>query len=160
MAKQYSTRGNTPLYVALIGIVGYFLYEAFKNKAGASTPTALPSASGVDSIPLDSSVIAVVPQGGGQSLVVSAPQPLPGSMAPTTAAVTNAASIWSQLAPTQAFQSGYINFGSGSQVPASLFQYGNTATDGSGNYFVSWAGGVWQLGAQDNQGNWSATQIA
>lgn len=78
----------------------------------------------------------------------------------TTAAQVNAAvSFWSTLTPVVPLASGYIVFPSGSQAAAATFGGGNTAMDGSGNLYVSWAGNAYQLGDKDSAGNYPALLV-
>lgn len=149
-----------------VGIGGWLLYSAFKNRAAAQGtpaggmvgPGLMPggtyspgslnaSVPGVsfDVSPLDPSIL--------RSTLTAVP-------AVTASQVAQAQSFWSTLSPVIPPSSGYIVFPSGSQAAATLFGGGNTAMDGNGNLYVQWAGQVYQLGAQDSAGNYPATRVS
>jgi hypothetical protein len=77
----------------------------------------------------------------------------------SSAQVSGAQRFWSTLQPVAPLDEGYIAFPSGSQVAASLMGGGNTAMDANGNYYVFWAGQVYQLGSMDSSGNWPARSV-
>ncbi len=81
---------------------------------------------------------------------------LPGAGAPSAGDVSNAASFWNSLGGGGSLSSGYINFPSGSQAAASLFQ---VRSDAYGSPYVQWAGRVYILTGPDSMGNYTATQI-
>lgn len=135
------------------------------QNAGRSPPggDALPTASGGASstytpAALDASVpgVSFAPSTLDPSILTSTLTAVP---AVTTQQLSQASTFWSTLTPVAAIDSGYITFPSGSQVAASLMSGGNTAMDGNGNYYVMWAGQVYQLGAQDSSGNWPARAV-
>lgn len=99
------------------------------------------------------------PSGGGNYPIQAGTQnipELPGSMATTAGAITNAASFWNSLGSGDALASGYINFPSGSQAAAALFP---VRTDVYGSPYIQWAGQVYILMGPDSMGNYTATQI-
>lgn len=87
---------------------------------------------------------------------LSTPGVLPAALATSSAQVSVAADLWSTLQPVAPIDSGFIHFPTGTQAAASLLGAGNTRMDGNGNYYVLWAGQVYQLGNQDSSGNWPA----
>jgi hypothetical protein len=154
--------------VAGLGIGGYLLYSLLKNKAfagvqntaaGTFTSTNRPAAGNpYTAAALNASVpgVSFAPSTVQPGVLVSTLTAVPAVTGQQTAA---AQQLWSTLSPVQPLDSGYITFPSGSQVAASLLGGGNTAMDGNGNYYVSWAGQVYQLGSQDSAGNWPALLV-
>lgn len=140
----------SPMMIAVLGVGAFIVYQIFKSRsgvAGAATLQQLPPSGTATVTPI-------------QSTLVSAPQPLPGSMAATSGQLSTAASFWQSLTPVQPIPNGYINFPSGAQAAAAAFGYGNTAMDSAGNYYVLWGGQVFELGSMDANGNWPATLAA
>lgn len=161
------SRTSQMLLVGGLGIGGWLLYSVFKNTASAATPTGVvgtPAGGGSKTNPY--SVAALDASVPGVSFAPSTLQPgvltstLTAVPAVTGGQVAAAQSFWSTLSPVAAIDSGYITFPSGSQVAASLLGGGNTAMDGNGNYYVSWAGQVYELGSQDSSGNWPALLVS
>ncbi len=111
----------------------------------SSNPSVLPPT------PLATSTPALPIQAGTQN----SPE-LPDTMAPTAAEVSASGSFWDRLQPVQSVDSGYINFPSGAQAAATLFQ---TRMDANGQYYVQWGGLVYVLGSQDSSGNWPAQPV-
>lgn len=153
MAKAVRSRGSNVGLVLGLGAVGFLAYAIFGRKATAATAvlpgTVPPAPSGA----LPGPVL--------QPIAVSAmalPE-LPGAGAVTGAQVAAATSFWGSLTPVGAIDSGYINFPDGTQAAAATFGAGNTRMDGLGNYYVQWAGQVFQIGSQDADGNWPATPV-
>lgn len=151
-----------------LGVLGWFLYETFKNKAQAgvkpiASAATLPYTNGA-SIPYSPAALnASVP---GVSFAPSSYDPailtstLTGSPAVTGNQVAAAASFWSTLMPVNPPDSGYITFPSGSQAAAATFVNGNTRMDSGGTYYVLWGGQVYQLGQMDSAGNWPALPVS
>lgn len=147
-----------PIHIALLAIGGYVAYTLWKNTASAAAlgSNAISAGNGWDAI----AAAAGLTNTSG-TLTQPALAPLPGDSAPTSQQVSSAINFWSTLTPEPALASGYINFPSGSQAGASLFGYGLTAKDNSGNYYVQWAGGVYRVAnTPDTQGNWASVQVA
>lgn len=94
---------------------------------------------------------------GAAASMLTPPAELPGSAAPTTAALTAAGTFWDTLTPVNAIASGYVELPSGAEVPAAEFSAGLTRTDAAGNYFIQWGGETYRIGDMDAQGNWPAT---
>lgn len=132
--------------VLAIGGIG-LIYLIYKNSAAAKAAGAAAS--------LAPGATAALPGPSSSSLgpldITAQYETVP---AVTSGQVASAASLWASLTPAQVIVSGYIDFPSGSQAAASLFE---PRTDASGNYYVQWAGQVYVLGAMDAQGNWPAT---
>lgn len=124
---------NSQMMVAGIGLIG-LLYWYSTRKASAATPV-FPNAS--------------------SGLSIAPPAPVPGSFAPTGSAVTAAAAVWANLAPTSGPTTGYVNFPTGSQAAAAFLPW---ATDGAGNYYTQWAGQIYIVGVgyTDPNGNYTA----
>jgi hypothetical protein len=98
---------------------------------------------------------AIAPAGTGGP--VSSPAWSPGSMATTAGALSATNAIWANLTPTTGPYAGFVNFPTGSQAPAGLLQW---AADGSGNYYVQWAGHIYLVPLlTDSQGNYTAGQL-
>ncbi len=142
-----SKRSSCTLWAALLlggGALVYLMkHSAAAKAAGAAGSMLSPGGS-------SSSSSALAP------IDVSASYELPGSSAPTASAISSSSSFWGTLTPTAAITSGYINFPSGSQAAAADFF---PRMDSAGNYYVQWAGLVYELGFMDAQGNWPATLV-
>lgn len=157
---------RTVLVVGGVGLLGYLLYRQVKSMAAQDMANASRAGTGAgtaSSNPYSASALnASVP---GVSFAPSSLQP--GILQSTLAAVPAitadrvqaAVSFWGTLTPVVPLASGYIVFPSGSQAAASLFGGGNTAMDGDGNLYVSWAGNVYQLGSKDSAGNYPALLV-
>jgi len=70
--------------------------------------------------------------------------------------IGSAADYWARMAPAQGFDSGYVNFPSGSQAAAALFP---VRVDVYGSPYVQWAGQLYILTGPDASGNYNATQV-
>lgn len=141
--------GGIPAWGWLLGGGGLLAYLFYSRRASASTPVGP-----VSHLPPQGSVSQTVPlpiQAGTQNI----PE-LPGSGAVTAPQVAASGSFWDSLTPVQSIDSGYINFPTGSQAAATLFQ---TRMDDQGNYYVQWAGLTYLLGSQDSSGNWPAVPV-
>ena len=152
-------RSSNLLWIAGIGVGGWFLWSAFKNKANAATPPTTASSAGnpytagalnasvpgvsFDTSPLDTTILRST---------LTAPALNAGQL-------SAADNFWNSLSPVSPPDSGYITFPSGSQVPASLMHGGNTRMDQFGTYYVQWGGQVYQLGMMDSAGNWPALPV-
>lgn len=137
MAKRDSLTGAMVGFGLLAG-----LYFFLTRKASATTVT---SPGGVTT--------TTYPAGGG-TVVVSAPQPVPGSIAPVGSQISAAAAIWQNLTPMTGPQQGYVNFPSGTQAAAALLPF---AVDELGNAYTKWAGQLYIVTlTPDAQGNFSA----
>ncbi len=137
-----SLLSNPLLWVAALGIGGFALFKS-QSASAQGSPLSTPL--------LPGNAPAQPVQAGTQNI----PE-LPGSMAVTSPQVSSAASYWATLAPVQGFDSGYINFPSGSQAAAALFP---VRADVYGSPYVQWAGVLFILTGPDSSGNYTATQI-
>lgn len=81
---------------------------------------------------------------------------LPGSGATTASQVGRSATLWSEMSYAPAPTSGYVNFPSGAQAAAALFQ---VKVDPAGRQIVQWAGRNYALGPQDAMGNYPAILV-
>ena len=79
-----------------------------------------------------------------------------GVLAPSAPVIELSGSFWDSLAPSNPLPSGYVDFPSGSQAAAALL---TTRVDALGNAYVQWAGQTYELGAQDDAGNYPATLV-
>lgn len=103
------------------------------------TTPSMPSLPGINLSPID---------------VSSALPELPGSIAVTAAQAAQGTSLWDGLSSAPTLVSGWVNFPSGSQAAASLFE---VRADAAGNNYVEWSGQVYQLSGPDDSGNYTAT---
>ena len=132
--------------IALLG--GAWLLMSRKASAASPPSSGPPASSGFLTTGF------TVPDAGA---IVSAPLPVPGSIAPTGSAVTAAQAVWSNLTPSSGPNSGWVNFSTGSQAAAALLPW---ATDGSGNYYTQWAGLIYLVNVlPDANGNYSAKPL-
>lgn len=143
---------NTTLVIAGLGIGGWLLYRKIKSMAAQDMANAARAGSLNASVPGVSFAPSSLQPGILQSTLAAVP-------AITADRVQAAVSFWGTLTPVVPLASGYIVFPSGSQAAASLFGGGNTAMDGDGNLYVSWAGNVYQLGSKDSAGNYPALLV-
>lgn len=146
-----ATGNSMMLWLGLLGLGGFALFKS--RSAAAQSPAGGSPAGGILSAPITTvGPVSLLPiQAGTQNI----PE-LPGSMAVTAPTVQGALSFWDTLNPGGSMSSGYINFPSGSQVAATLFQ---TRYDGYGSPYVQWAGLTYILTGPDVSGNYSATQV-
>lgn len=163
------SRRNTYIVMG-VGIGGWLLYSLFKNTAaaqgmaaGQGLPGVVPSAGlpngtqyTVSALDASTPGVSFAPSTVQPGILTSTLTAVPAVTGAATAAAQN---FWSTLQPVAAIDTGYITFPSGSQVAASLMSGGNTAMDGNGNYYVMWAGQVYQIGSQDSAGNWPAMLV-
>lgn len=131
---------KTPYLIAGAGLLAYLLWPRSSSAATGAVSSMLPPPSGV--LPI---------QAGTQNI----PE-LPGVMAPTAGAITGANNFWNSLGGGGSLSSGWINFPSGSQSAAALFQI---RYDVYGSPYIQWAGQVYILTGPDSMGNYTATQI-
>jgi len=165
--RALSSKHSSLMLAAGLGFGGYLLYSLFKNTAQAHTPAPgnAPARPGGFLSPVSYTPAALDVAVPGVSFAPSTLQPgiltsiLTAVPAVTGAQVSAANSFWATLQPVAAIDTGYITFPSGSQVAASLMSAGNTALDANGNYYVLWAGQVYQLGTQTSDGNWPAIPV-
>lgn len=153
VTRAVSTRSGANRWIIGAGLLGMIGWMLLKNKASAATPTlALPAPSSTGGGLLTSPGIGLPIQAGTQSI----PE-LPATMATTSDQLSSAGTFWDTLQPVQSLPSGYINFPSGAQAAAAIFQ---TRMDANGSYYVQWAGLTYVLGNQDSSGNWPAQAVA
>lgn len=142
--------GMSPLiWLGLLGLGGFAL---FKSQSAAAQGTATQPAVPVGANPggLLSSLQLPIQAG-----TLNIPE-LPATMAVTAPQVSGAVSFWDTLNVGSSMSSGYINFPSGSQAAATLFQ---TRYDQYGSPYVQWAGLTYILTGPDVSGNYTATQV-
>jgi len=147
----------------LAGVYALIKNQARAGVAPAGSAAALPydRAGGVAYTP--AALDAAVP---GVSFAPSTVQPgvltsiLTGVPAITATQIAQASDFWNTLQPVNPPNTGYVTFPSGSQVGAAVMGQGNTRMDGNGNYYMLWAGQVYQLGTQDSSGNWPAALVS
>jgi hypothetical protein len=138
--------GISPLvWLGLLGLGGLALFKS--RTASAATFPSLPGSAPAQ----PAGAIGLPIQAGTQNI----PE-LPGEKAPTASQVQSAGPFWDTLTPGTGPSSGYINFPSGTQAAAALFQVRN---DGYGSPYVQWAGLTWILTGPDASGNYTATQV-
>lgn len=137
------------VWLGLLGAGAWALLRS--GKASAATPSGALSAPA--SPPNPGSVLqSMLPiQAGTQNI----PE-LPGSMAVSQPLVSGSTSFWDTLLAGPSIPAGWINFPSGSQAAATLFQ---TRYDVYGSAYVQWAGLSYILVGPDASGNYSATQV-
>ena len=141
-------KGASPwVWLALVGAGAYALLRS--KSAAASTPTLAAPAGPPNPGAVLTSLRPI--QAGTQNI----PE-LPSTLAVTQSQVSGAASFWDTLLQGPAFDSGWINFPSGSQSAATLFQ---TRYDTYGSPYVQWAGLTYILTGPDSSGNYTATRV-
>lgn len=157
------------LIVGGLGVLAYLLYRQMKSMAAQDQYNAsaarqanyglTPSqANAYTAASLNASVpgVSFAPSSLQPGILQSTLTAVPST---TAAQVSAAVSLWSTLTPVVPLASGYIVFPSGAQAAAATFWGGNTAMDGGGNLYVSWAGNVYQLGDKDSAGNYPALLV-
>lgn len=139
MARRRKSSGNLLIGAVVVLGGGYFLLN---RKAQASMVSGN----------VQGGTVNFTPTPGG---LISAPQPVPGAIAPTGSQITAAQAIWQNLTSTTGPNTGFVNFPSGSQAASAFLPW---ATDGSGNYYTQWAGQIYIVGVAqpDSSGNYDA----
>lgn len=146
--RSPASAGMSPwVWLGLLGVGGYALFKS--TSASAATPGNAAPQGPQNPGNLLASLLPI--QAGTQNI----PE-LPGVMAATAPQVSTAAGYWATLAPAQGFDTGYINFPSGSQAAAALFP---VRVDVYGSPYVQWAGLLFILTGPDSSGNYTATQV-
>lgn len=142
-AKAWASRWKWPLWLGGASAVLLMInarsaaaaesHPGSAGSAGGSAPGLLPRQAGTQNIP-----------------------ELPGATAPTATQISSAQDFWDTLTAGAAPASGYINFPSGSQAAAALF---DVRYDGYGSPYVQWAGQAYILTGPDASGNLTATRV-
>jgi hypothetical protein len=145
--KTPASGGVSPwVWLGLLGAGAWALLRS--GKANAATPAGLLSAPANPGAVLQSMLPI---QAGTQN----SPE-LPGERAVSQPLVAGSASFWDTLLAGPSIPAGWINFPSGSQAAATLFQ---TRYDVYGSPYVQWAGLSYILTGPDASGNYTATQV-
>lgn len=138
------------VWLALLGAGAWALLRSGKASAATATPGS-PSLNPGQLLTQLSSASPWPIQAGTQNI----PE-LPGSMAVSQPLVAGAASFWDSLIAGPQIPAGWINFPSGSQAAATLFQ---TRYDTYGSPYVQWAGLTYILVGPNASGNYTATRV-
>lgn len=143
-----AAKGPSWLWLLLLGGGAYALLKS--NKASAATTPAVSAPAGpVNPGLLLNSLLPI------QAGTVNIPE-LPGSFAVSAPEVSGSASFWDTLLSGPSLPAGYVNFPSGSQAAATLFQ---THYDTYGSAYVQWGGLTYILTGPDSSGNYTATRV-
>jgi hypothetical protein len=165
-ARSTGISRNGAKGLILLGGIGAVIYAIYKNVASAAgtvgaaapgvTPASVAAVTGgtlglpsINPIALPSYSVNLPIQAGTQNI----PE-LPAGSAVNAGQVAASNSFWNSLQPVGSLSSGYINFPSGAQAAATLF---DTRMDGTnGNFYVQWAGQTYLVGDPDSSGNYPA----
>lgn len=142
-----------------VGGLAALAYLLFGRKASAATAPQVAQTSNPANVPTLTPVGVTPPSmpmfPGLSPIEVSGALPeLPGSIAVTQSEVAQASGLWAGLSSAPNLLSGWVNFPSGSQAAASLFE---VRADAAGNDYVEWSGQVYRLSSPDDSGNYTAT---
>ncbi len=137
------------VWLGLLGLGGFALFKS--QSASAATPAGAAQGPPNPGSLLTSLLPSLPIQAGTQNI----PE-LPGTLAVTAPLVSGSTSFWDTLTVGSSMPAGYINFPSGSQAAATLFQ---TRYDSYGSPYVQWAGLTYILTGPDVSGNYTATQV-